>query len=296
MRRTLLLLTAMAVAILLASGAAMAANIVGTDSPDTIVGTENDDTLEGLGGDDTIEGLAGNDTVEGGDGADHLYGGNETHSAALSGNDTVSGQFGGDYVEGSAGADILNGGAGADTVIEGPNRDQALDTIHGGPGNDAISAAGVPASKDDINCGDGIDDIQVDSLDVVSSNCENIDVWNPDFPEETTPVPEGEYLRFCGTPRFGFNNNCGKHFMVYHQNVYVKLRDSEDNRRVSFELWRQYDENFDRRVGTVHDLSVGDTRWIWQNETANHYDSYIAAGSSSIYRTWVKATVYTTSF
>jgi hypothetical protein len=45
MRRTLLLLTTMVVALLLASGVALAVNKVGTNGPDTLRGTNGDDNL-----------------------------------------------------------------------------------------------------------------------------------------------------------------------------------------------------------------------------------------------------------
>ena len=49
MRRTLLLLTTMVVALLLASGVALAVNKVGTNGPDTLRGTNGDDNLLGRG-------------------------------------------------------------------------------------------------------------------------------------------------------------------------------------------------------------------------------------------------------
>lgn len=47
--RLILLLATMGVAVLLAGGVALAANIVGTNGPDNIVGTADIDELDGLG-------------------------------------------------------------------------------------------------------------------------------------------------------------------------------------------------------------------------------------------------------
>ena len=54
MRRVVLTLAAMALALLLASGVAWAVNKVGTDGPDTLRGTHGDDNLLGKGGSDEL--------------------------------------------------------------------------------------------------------------------------------------------------------------------------------------------------------------------------------------------------
>ena len=71
MRKTLLLLTTMALALLVAGGVALAATVTcqvgvacnGTSSADTITGTTSNDTIKGLGGNDTIKALDGIDAV-----------------------------------------------------------------------------------------------------------------------------------------------------------------------------------------------------------------------------------------
>ena len=70
MRRTLLSLTTMVVALLLASGVAWAVNKIGTDGPDTLKGTNGDDNLIGKGGNDDLYSLNGRDTLLGGPGKD----------------------------------------------------------------------------------------------------------------------------------------------------------------------------------------------------------------------------------
>ena len=66
MRRTLLLLSTMMLALLLASGVALAANIqcqggpcVGTEQNDRITGSLEDDVIQALGGRDHVTGRGG---------------------------------------------------------------------------------------------------------------------------------------------------------------------------------------------------------------------------------------------
>jgi Ca2+-binding RTX toxin-like protein len=68
MRRLVLLLTAMALTLVLASGVALAVNKVGTNGPDTLRGTNGADNLLGRGGNDVLLALAGRDNVLGGTG------------------------------------------------------------------------------------------------------------------------------------------------------------------------------------------------------------------------------------
>ena len=77
MRRTLLLLTTMVVALLLASGVALAVNKVGTNGPDTLRGTNGDDNLLGRGGNDKLFSLNGRDNLLGGPGKDNVISGNK---------------------------------------------------------------------------------------------------------------------------------------------------------------------------------------------------------------------------
>src|SRR3712207_7309196 len=73
MRRVALGLAAMALALLLASGVALAVNKVGTNGPDTLRGTNGDDNLLGKGGsNDELFSLNGRDNLLGGAGKDCL--------------------------------------------------------------------------------------------------------------------------------------------------------------------------------------------------------------------------------
>jgi hypothetical protein len=176
MRRALLLLAVVAVAVVLAtSGLAWAADITGTEGNDIIVGTVAPDKIEGLGGDDTISGLDDNDSVYGGPGNDSLYGGNEVDIAiAQDGDDALRGGDGNDKIFGGSGADLLRGGVGDDTIDDGPADDAALDDIVGGAGNDDIVTLNSPASKDTVSCGDGTDRVQIDALDFFEEDCEKV--------------------------------------------------------------------------------------------------------------------------
>ncbi len=71
MRRLVLLLTAMALSLLVASGVALALIKTGTDGPDTIMGTKGSDELVGRGGTDWIDGRTGKDVISGGPGDDN---------------------------------------------------------------------------------------------------------------------------------------------------------------------------------------------------------------------------------
>jgi Ca2+-binding RTX toxin-like protein len=77
MRRTLLSLTTMVVALLLASGVALAVNKVGTNAPDTLRGTNKADILLGRDANDILIALAGDDTLLGEHGKDIVFGDNE---------------------------------------------------------------------------------------------------------------------------------------------------------------------------------------------------------------------------
>src|SRR5919112_3537914 len=83
MRKVMTLGAFMTLALLLASGVALAATINGTNGADFLIGTPNTDTINGYKGDDiiggkdaadTLRGYEGNDIINGGDDNDSLYG------------------------------------------------------------------------------------------------------------------------------------------------------------------------------------------------------------------------------
>ena len=110
MRRTVLLVAATVLALIIASGVALAATFTcttnpcnGTSGPDTITGTVNAETINGQAGNDGISARDGNDQINGGANNDTTNGGN--------GNDTYkfANSWGADRISAdSAGVDTLN--------------------------------------------------------------------------------------------------------------------------------------------------------------------------------------------
>ena len=124
MRRIILLLMALAMTLVVASGVALAVNKKGTDGPNTLWGTNSADNLFGMGGNDKLYAMRGNDNLLGGPGSDFVVGG------------TREGGLGTEYPVG--GNKNLFGGSGNDTVFGG----KGSDNISGGPGNDFLLDAG----------------------------------------------------------------------------------------------------------------------------------------------------------
>ena len=181
MRRLVLLLTAMASALVLASGVALAVNKVGTNGPVTLRGTNGADNLLGRGGNDVLLALAGRDNVLGGTGKDIVLGGNER---GFSGGDkNLDGGPGNDFVIGGRGSDNILGEEGNDLVIDGPDREFATDKLSAGDGNDVVGAVNRPAFKDIVTCGGGFDRLIVDRKDVVAPDCEKV-VFGPGSEDE----------------------------------------------------------------------------------------------------------------
>ncbi len=209
MRRLVLLLAGMALALLLASGVAWAVNEVGTNGPDTLRGTHEDDNLLGKGGNDVLFALRGDDNLLGGAGKDWLLGGNERipfggekNLKGESGNDgvvggigsdtllggsgndfvlgdngsdgAVVGEEGKDFVHGGRGADHIVGGEGPDWLVEGDLRNFSKDILSGGDGNDIFVVDNVPAVKVIVSCGGGFDRVLADRRDVVGPDCEKV--------------------------------------------------------------------------------------------------------------------------
>src|SRR3712207_1884748 len=105
MRRAVLVLAAMTLALLLASGVAWAVNEIGTNGPDTLRGTHEDDNLLGRGGNDVLFALRGDDNLLGGSGKDWLFGGNER--IPFGGEKNMVGGPGNDGVVGGIDSDTL---------------------------------------------------------------------------------------------------------------------------------------------------------------------------------------------
>ena len=171
MRRLVLLLTAMALALLLASGVALAANRIGTDGPDTLRGTNGNDNLLGRGDNDILFALNGRDNLLGGPGNDWL----DTHPMGFRrGDKNMVGGSGNDAVIGSRGSDNVLGEEGNDLVADGPEREFATDRLTAGDGNDVVAAVNRPAFVDIVSCGGGFDRVIVDRKDVLADDCEKV--------------------------------------------------------------------------------------------------------------------------
>jgi Ca2+-binding RTX toxin-like protein len=134
MQRAILLLTATAAVLVLASGLALAATIdcavvgnpcLGTPDPDEMTGTDRSDDMQGLGGDDFMQGLKANDTLNGGAGFDSLRGDR--------GEDALNGGPDKDTLFGGRNRDDLNGEAGDDDYLfaNGWGKDEVSDTTSG---------------------------------------------------------------------------------------------------------------------------------------------------------------------
>jgi Ca2+-binding RTX toxin-like protein len=192
-RRTVLLVAVVAACLVMASGVALAATKIGGPGEDALVGTNNPDLLDGRGGSDAIYGKGGddcpnnngfffliggtgNDAIHGGAGNDCLYGGGDPRGPARAfferGEDDLYGGDGNDFMNGGQGADNIAGGDGNDLLIDGATKgESSVDTLSGGKGRDRLDVDNVPAAKDVVDCGGGVDLIDADRKDVFS-DCE----------------------------------------------------------------------------------------------------------------------------
>lgn len=128
-----ILIAAMAAALVLAGGVALAASVRcgggecrGTPKADEMLGTAQRDVMRSFGGNDRLYAKAGDDDLYGQFGADRLYG--------ADGSDSLSG---GDY------PDALYGGEGDDELVdEETDLYQNEDTLDGGKGDDSLNGGG----------------------------------------------------------------------------------------------------------------------------------------------------------
>lgn len=147
-RRVGLVLVAIAVALVVGGGVALAEVKFGTDGQDFLTGTNRDDVIYGEGGVDFIDGRGGGDEVWG-----------------FLGDDTIFGGKGNDHVIEGKGNNRLFTGDGNDffqvTAID-PDRPGSEDT--------------TPKKKDLVFCGSGRDVVVVDPgrVDFVASDCERV--------------------------------------------------------------------------------------------------------------------------
>jgi len=74
------------------------------------------------------------------------------------------------------GKDFVYGGEGSDNLI-GYGGDTSVDRYYGGAGDDTVQSRDVPAVKDRVRCGPGVDRVYADKADVVSRDCERVRAW-----------------------------------------------------------------------------------------------------------------------
>jgi hypothetical protein len=140
MRRTIALLTAMAMALLVATSVAMAANVncpssgscYGTNSADTLYGGGGNNTLYGYDGNDVMYGSRGDDVLYGASGSDKYNGGpnnDKLYDTSTSTSDTYFGIIGG---AAGSGNDVVRDSGGISDILDLSNfdRSQVLITWH----------------------------------------------------------------------------------------------------------------------------------------------------------------------
>jgi hypothetical protein len=165
-------------------------NLLGGDGNDAIAGGVGDDTLRGGEGNDILRPDNGTDTLTGGEGIDTAYYGlRTTPSYTLDGLPNDGGANENDLI----GADVENIEAAASdsgiVVMVGDGRMNRLTVtagrgdLTGGEGSDVLEGGGLDdmmrardGSPDTILCGAGTDTVEADTLDVVSSTCENVSI------------------------------------------------------------------------------------------------------------------------
>jgi Ca2+-binding RTX toxin-like protein len=207
MRRVVLVLAAMALALLLASGVALAVNKIGTSGPDTLRGTNGNDNLIGRGGNDELYPLDGRDNVLGGAGKDCLVCATRQHRF-FTGDKNLDGGPGNDFLWSGKGTDNVLGDAGNDLLSDDGGREFSKDILSGGPGNDVIDVLHYRSARDRVVCGSGFDRVAANSKDVVAPDCEKVVVFRGGtlseffevllgFYEETVPPNFYEGLPRC---------------------------------------------------------------------------------------------------
>jgi len=117
MRKSVLLVASIALAVLLASGVALAANIKGDENDNELTGTSSRDTISPFAGNDTVYALGGNDDVRHSYGNDYILGG--------SGDDTLRGGFDNDVIWGGPGKDLIDC-----AYLESRDKGEAYDTAY----------------------------------------------------------------------------------------------------------------------------------------------------------------------
>ena len=175
MRRVILLVAAVGVALVAGSGVALAAVQFGTERHDVIRGTGGEDVVHGRGGWDVISGRGDDDVLFGDEGANAIHGGSFRLEEIFQGNkmvpdgkDRLFGGDGADCVWGGSEDDVLYGGAGNNfvgTYCLDFVMDTGNDIMYAGTGNDFVMAVEAPSrypelqERDLVFCGPGTDTV-----------------------------------------------------------------------------------------------------------------------------------------
>jgi Ca2+-binding RTX toxin-like protein len=200
MRKTMMVLASVAIAMVVLGGVAWAATIqcpaktkcFGTNAADTLKGNKGKNLMYGKRGGDTLYGYKAPDYLSGGEGSDKLYSGPGGYRGSGSihwdkalggpGSDSLYGGEGFDDMSGGIGSDKVYGGAGRNVVIGGPafctaplnyskscptppEFDSSDDYIHGGPGSDHLGPGWVSGGVDHLYGEDGNDTFDVNQRD-----------------------------------------------------------------------------------------------------------------------------------
>jgi Ca2+-binding RTX toxin-like protein len=141
----MLILGMVLAALVVASGVALAVDMVGTNGEDTIYGTPDDDSILGYGGFDQLYGYKGSDYIDGGDGGGFIEGDDGREAETF--NDVLVGGSDEDDMAGYNGNDKYYGLNGNDTIDAGENINSTYQQAR--------------RFRDVVNCGVGTDDTVV---------------------------------------------------------------------------------------------------------------------------------------
>ena len=180
LNKSILLLSSMVlVAVVLASGVALAKDIrcrgttscFGTSGADTMIGTRADNQMFGEAGGDTMVGKRGADYIRGDQGADTISGNGAGEQFLWGGGFDAGGNYD------DRGDDVVYGGTGDDNIVGG-FAESGVDDLYGGKGDDTINAAqrnsgtGAVVTREIIDCGPGRDIVFYDRGKDKVRNCE----------------------------------------------------------------------------------------------------------------------------
>jgi Ca2+-binding RTX toxin-like protein len=162
--------------------------LTGGSGIDTLTGSSAANTLNGGGGNDTLDGATGADVLNGGGGTDDtatyasrsatvtvdIDGAADDGEAGENDNvasdvEDVTGGLGADSLTGDSNSNTLTGGAGNDTI----DGSEGVDTLLAGSGADAVTSR--DSVGDLVSCGGDTDSLTADTLDAISSDCEQVD-------------------------------------------------------------------------------------------------------------------------